>query len=172
MSFEPSFVEQRKISHNFVQHLLGHSGLKFPIEIGRTIYGKPQLRNSNIPIYFNISHSECLTVGITHSQPIGIDIEAEDRRIDINEEFIYSEIFMSKDEALLALKTHTLLELWTIKEAVLKANGYGLWGGLKNVSIKMQCANHGKAFFYKQRFEVELIHFGRFVISKAVMIQT
>ena len=166
---KPSHEEQKIISHNFVQSLLSTAGMSAPIDVGRTIYGKPQARYSNTPINFNISHSENITVGITHRLPVGIDIEVKDRLIEIDNEYVYSEVFMTKLDAVTALKTHTFVELWTIKEAVLKASGYGLWGGLKNISISMTPHNQGYACFFNQNFKVEIASLGRFALASAVL---
>ena len=166
---KPSYEEQKIISHNFVQSLLSTAGISAPIDVGRTIYGKPQARYSNTPINFNISHSENITVGITHRLPVGIDIEVKDRLIEIDNEYVYSEVFMTKLDAVSALKTHTFVELWTIKEAVLKASGYGLWGGLKNISINMTTHNQGYAYFFNQNFKVEIASLGRFALASAVL---
>lgn len=166
---KPTHQEQKIISHHFVQSLLSNAGIKTPIDVGHTIYGKPQARFSNALINFNISHSENITVGLTHRMPVGIDIEAKDRRVEIDTEYLYSEVFRTKFDALNALKTHTLLELWTIKEAVLKASGYGLWGGLKNISINMINHNQGLASFCNQNFEVEIANLNRFTLASAVL---
>ena len=168
---KPSYEEQKIISHNFVQTLLSNAGISAPIDVGRTIYGKPQSRYSNMPMNFNISHSENITVGITHRSPVGIDIEVKDRPIEIDIDYVYSEVFMTKIDALSALKTHSFVELWTIKEAVLKASGYGLWGGLKNISINMTNYHQGQASFFNQNFEVETAFWGRFAVASAVLIE-
>jgi 4'-phosphopantetheinyl transferase len=171
-SYKLSYNQQKIISHNCVEHLLGKAEIAPPIDVGRTIYGKPQLRNSNIHINFNISHSENLTVGISHSLPVGIDIENEKRHCEMPDDYIYSEIFASKLEAIDALSTNTLIELWTIKEAVLKASGYGLWGGLKNVVIKMVNRNKGTAYFTNQKYEIELSDIKKFVVAIAIHSKT
>ena len=168
---KPSYEEQKIISHNFVQTLLSNAGISTPIDVGRTIYGKPQARYRNMPINFNISHSENITVGITNRLPVGIDIEAKDRPIEIDIDYVYSEVFMTKLDAASALKTHSFVELWTIKEAVLKASGYGLWGGLKNISINMTNHHRGHACFFNQNFEVETASLGRFAVASAVRIE-
>lgn len=166
---KPSHQEQKIISQNFIQTLLSSVGVSSPVDVGQTIYGKPQVRYSNTPINFNISHSENITVGITHCLPVGIDIEVKDRIIEIQSDYIYSEIFMTKLDALSALETHTFVELWTIKEAVLKASGYGLWGGLKNISINMANRHQGYACFFNQNFEVGIASIGRFALASAVL---
>ena len=166
---QPTHQEQKIISHHFVQSLLSNAGITTPIDVGRTIYGKPQARFSNTLINFNISHSENITVGLTDRMPVGIDIEAKDRLVELDTDYLYSEVFMTKFDALNALRTHTLIELWTIKEAVLKASGYGLWGGLKNVSINMINHNQGVASFCNQHFEVEIAQTGRFILALAFL---
>lgn len=168
VSCKPSPQEQKIVSHIFLKNLLDYAGESGPIDIGRTIYGKPQLRDINASINFNISHSDNITVGTIHTLPVGIDIEAKNRAYDIDNEFIYSEVFTSRLEALSALKKNTFIELWTIKEAVLKASGYGLWGGLKNISISMVNHQQGRASFLNQQFEIEVVSIGTYSVAVAL----
>lgn len=121
---------------------------------------------------FNISHSDNLTVGISHSLSVGIDIECKDRPYEIPEEYIYSELFPSRSDALDALSINTFIELWSIKEAVLKASGYGLWGGIKNVAIKMVSRNQGEAYFINERYEIDLTYIGKYVVAVAICSRT
>ena len=172
MPRKPSYHEQRIISHDFIQYLLASSGIDSPINIGRTIYGKPQLRFAKKSLNFNISHSENITVGVTHCLPVGIDVEAKDRRTSLDDEYLFYEFFKSKPEASRAFELNTFIELWTIKEAVLKASGYGLWGGLKNISVKMQNRNHGYAYFGSQKYQVNLSTLGRFSVAMAIFMDS
>lgn len=92
--------------------------------------GKPYLCNFK-DIYFNLSHSGDYVVCVVSNKPVGIDIQkiinVEDllmRRVCSEEE--YKTIIVSKDI------NNEFTKLWTQKEAVLKKNGIGINGDLKN----------------------------------------
>ena len=152
--------------------MLASSGISSPINIGRTIYGKPQLRFAEKSLNFNISHSENITVGVTHGLPVGIDVEAKDRITRLDDEYLFHEFFKSKQEAYSALELNTFIELWTIKEAVLKASGYGLWGGLKNILVRMENCSQGYAYFSRQKYKVETLSLGRFSVAIAIFMNS
>ena len=67
--------------------------------------------------------------------PIGIDVEALDRPLRVASDLLKRRMFGSSAEATVCLQHWTLLQAWTAKEAVLKAAGLGLGGGLANVRI-------------------------------------
>ena len=102
-------------------------------DIGRTIYGKPQLRDS--PLHHSISNTGSLSIGVVGPEPIGIDVEALDRPLRAASDLLRRRMFGSSAEATACLQHWTLIQAWTAKEAVLKAAGLGLGGGLANVTI-------------------------------------
>jgi len=67
--------------------------------------------------------------------PIGIDVEALDRPLRVASDLLTRRMFASAAEATDCLEHWTLIQAWTAKEAVLKAAGLGLGGGLANVTI-------------------------------------
>jgi 4'-phosphopantetheinyl transferase len=109
------------------------------LRIERNASGKPCLADS--ALHFNLSHSGgMLLLGLSRSQPLGVDIEGRGR------ERPYREIarrYFSADETnvLAALPAERLrerfLELWSAKEAVLKAIGRGLAFGLDRVGFAL-----------------------------------
>ena len=101
--------------------------------------GKPRLPDSGL--HFNASDSgDIVVVGLAHEE-LGVDVEIRHplrrperlaRRIcSVSELETWSGIPSSRQQSV-------LLRLWTCKEAVLKAAGVGLSGGLSNAVVDLQ----------------------------------
>lgn len=100
-------------------------------------YGKPYIQDH--PIQFNISHTENrVLLGFSH-QPIGIDIE---KMIELTDLDLLIEHSMHPDEISIlntfdpSQKIQLFYDLWTKKEAVVKAMGIGLGKELNSFSLK------------------------------------
>lgn len=101
--------------------------------------GKPHLTNAPLPITFNLSHSRnmaILAVGMDH--PIGVDIEITSRRR--SQQSIAERYFHPTEAATFKQLTDTeqgkyFFQLWTLKEAFLKATGAGISGGLDKTAF-------------------------------------
>lgn len=114
-----------------------------PSEIGllTSDKGKPYLdKNRHPQLYFNQSHTKNMAcLAITNAGPIGIDIEEVKVMNDMNE--IASRFFSTQEQSHfsqikdLQTKTNTFFQIWTKKEAVLKANGQGMFIGLDTFDI-------------------------------------
>jgi len=103
-------------------------------------FGKPYLAGIHGP-HFNVSHSGSFAlIGLSESRPIGVDIELMRRTGD---ELNVARRFFSAAEyhLLQSLEVHARLpvfyEIWTCKEAVLKANGAGISENLKHLSVEI-----------------------------------
>jgi phosphopantetheinyl transferase len=98
------------------------------IEINATKNGKPVLaENNRQKVNFNISHSrDLLVIAISDQSQIGIDVEYFDPRINPRQAssvaFSPAEIEFLKNKKYLA---PIFFEIWTCKEAILKATGAG-----------------------------------------------
>ena len=100
------------------------------VKFGYTTHGKPFLLNSPADIQFNISHSHGFMVAaVCLNSPIGVDIEKKDprfRAMEIAERFFCD----GEKEQIAGLDAGARLEaffqIWTAKEAVLKATARGL----------------------------------------------
>lgn len=92
-------------------------------------FGKPVLDLENEMIHFNVSHSEDLAlVAVTRRQEVGIDVEFINDDIEIRKsaESIFSPAEVTALKALpLESQRATFFEVWTRKEALLKALGRG-----------------------------------------------
>lgn len=103
-------------------------------------YGKPAIHNEQqrLPLFFNLSHSgEKLVLAVAGFEDIGVDIEQASRPRRISK--IAARYFSAAEAAdLLALPEQDRLQrfyqLWTLKEAYIKACGLGLAISLQHFS--------------------------------------
>ncbi len=105
-------------------------------------YGKLYLKEQFIPktresLQFNISHSNNMIVlAVALDNEIGIDVEKVNRPIlDIAERFFTfrEREYISKCEP--AKRNNTAYQIWTLKEAYIKAKGQGLSIPLESIDI-------------------------------------
>ncbi len=100
------------------------------ISLDRTASGKPYWRDPPLPLQFNLSHSrERVLVGLMWQARIGVDLEWI--RPVPRWQRIARRYFSAAEQARLlacppAERERVFLELWTQKEALLKAMGVGL----------------------------------------------
>ncbi|MFT5228775.1 MAG: 4'-phosphopantetheinyl transferase [Glaciecola sp.] len=118
--------------------------------------GKPELKSSNQKLSFNISHSsDNLVILIDSNKLIGVDIESELKSIEIGSKM--AKRFFHQTEYVLLLNSkkedqQTLFnKTWTLKEAVLKANGTGIFSieHAPDFSGLMQEQSHSNLQFYE-----------------------
>ena len=98
----------------------------------KNYYGKPTISNASltIPLHFNISHTDKLVVlAVTVDQEIGVDVEyllRSGKTLEIASSFFSP----SEVQQLLTLppekQKDRFFDLWTLKEAYIKACGMGL----------------------------------------------
>lgn len=126
------------------------------IDISQNSYGKPYLV-SDIPIYYNLSHSGEWAVCAFHNKNIGIDVE-QIQDIDFN---IANRFFASSESESLLLKTGIqkkkhFFDLWTLKESYIKYKGKGLSIPLDSFSfdihqtISLNSTEESAPLFFKQ----------------------
>ncbi|WP_349956558.1 4'-phosphopantetheinyl transferase superfamily protein [Rhizobium sp. ZPR3] len=119
------------LSRYLLRLLLG-TELKVPpnlIQLESGEFGKPRLGGDHAgAVEFNVSHSGAFIAICTSHCPVGIDIEVCTPLDDID---TLCRHCMTPSERLLignatkSMKLRTFLEIWTRKEAILKAHGYG-----------------------------------------------
>lgn len=103
--------------------------------------GKPMLCSSlrERSLQFNVSHSQELALyGFAKSQRIGVDLEYIRTVKDL--EHLAQRFFCSSEVALLKTlpspeREKAFFQMWTAKEAYLKAIGEGIGGGLNQVEV-------------------------------------
>lgn len=113
------------------------------VQIERDTHGKPYLAAPAhaAQLQFNLSHTGALLlVGISHGQALGVDLETQQRKrpwLDLAQRY-----FAADETAALAALPPTrqaaaFVDLWSCKEAVLKAIGRGIAFGLQRLSFAL-----------------------------------
>ena len=140
----PATISRRALSafaHAELGRLLGiYSGIEAPVAFARNDHGKPHALDTNYP-QFNLSHGgQRLALAFARERAIGVDVEALGRRrssLELAERFFAAE----EAHALAALdpieQQAAFINLWTCKEAVLKALGRGIAFGLDRLRFDM-----------------------------------
>ncbi len=126
------FLVTRALSRSVLGRALGEAPESLGFDLGP--YGRPELRRRPGPaaraLSFNLSNTRGLVAcAVAWGREVGVDVERMERRTDPLE---IADRFFSPAEtsALLALPRHEqrrrFFELWTLKEAYIKARGLGL----------------------------------------------
>lgn len=109
------------------------------LKIEQTASGKPFVVGE--PIRFNISHSGgTLLLAVSLNQALGVDVETSRRQRPVLE---LAERFFAPAEADAlrampqAFRQQAFLDLWSCKEAVLKAHGAGIRFGLHRITFEL-----------------------------------
>lgn len=107
-------------------------------------HGKPELETSKglAPLHFNLSHSDSLVLyAFTPAAAVGVDIERI-RPMDDWEDIAGRFFTPGETAALRALspgqRQDGFFNCWTRKEAILKATGAGITGGLDTVEVTLR----------------------------------
>jgi 4'-phosphopantetheinyl transferase len=118
--------------------LCAYADLTTPPLIERGEHGKP-FAPALGDLEFNLSHAGSdVLLAFARAQPLGVDLERVDRRLASGP--LARRFFAAEEAAALArvpahLQQMSFMQLWTRKEAVLKALGQGLAFGLHRLSF-------------------------------------
>ena len=134
-----------QIAHGVLRILLANHLHCSPAAIAFTYSerGKPAIADHCQPqgLQFNLSHSEDLgIVGISRDRLIGVDVEyvrEMDNLDSLVKRFFCAEEYQYFQQAPPQQQQQIFFQLWTAKEAYLKATGAGLAGGLDQVQLSM-----------------------------------
>jgi 4'-phosphopantetheinyl transferase len=136
---QEKFVQVRGILRVLLGQYLGIVGSALTFDYGE--YGKPQLTDSCNPlrVQFNVSHShELAVIAVSLAIAVGIDVE------HINDQVHYQNIsqrFFADQEHQILLQQppsqqrQTFFQLWTCKEACIKAVGGSIAHALDRVVV-------------------------------------
>lgn len=120
--------------------LCAYAGLTCAPPIERGAQGKP-FAPALPDLHFNLSHAGAdVLLAFARAEPLGVDLERSDRRVAIDA--IAQRHFAAAEAGVLARlaperRRGAFLDLWTRKEAVLKAIGAGLSYGLQRVEFEV-----------------------------------
>lgn len=105
-------------------------------------HGKPHVEEAGFP-YFNLSHSgDCIVLAFSRDQELGVDVERESAHRRHSPLELARRFFTLEESSALAMLDEARLntafmQLWTCKEAVLKALGHGLSFGLDRLHFRL-----------------------------------
>lgn len=125
-------------------------------------FGKPFIASALLetmaePLYFNLSHSQNkLVLAISRHQLLGVDIEygLKQRRVEKIANRYFSSAEVKGFEVLEAEQIQTrFYDLWSLKEAYIKACGLGLAIPLDHFSFSFEGKNKVEIKFDKQRID-------------------
>ena len=129
-------------AHALLRHALSLSGDRTPAEwqFEKTSAGKPLLIGDRADrAAFSLSHTRgMVTCAVTSGAEVGVDVECVDRDVDGDE--IAARFFAPAEAAQLLdvrgdARRDRFFDLWTLKEALVKALGRGMAVSLKSLAF-------------------------------------
>lgn len=122
--------------HGLLRDLLGQHLHRHPKDLVllRGEFGKPFLEGN--PLHFNLSDTKDAVLAAFSRQPVGADVETTNRHTD--HAAVADHYFTPAEVRSIAASVDAkrrFLELWTRKEAVLKACGVGLMDDLHSLEV-------------------------------------
>ncbi len=111
------------------------------LDFTRNAFGRPELSHSQVGLRFNLSHTQAsAALAVTTAWDIGIDLECDDHPIaplEIAERFYAPlEVAWLQAQPPERLKS-SFVNLWSLKEAYIKACGLGLSMPLDQFSVEL-----------------------------------
>jgi 4'-phosphopantetheinyl transferase len=131
-------------AHALLRHALteheGAPASSWSFEEG--VHGKPCLTPGQSALEFNLAHTNGLVACVlTHVGPVGVDVESLGRAVDGDDiaERYFSPPEIAGFQELAGVERATrFIELWTLKEAYLKAIGAGLSNPLNDFGFELK----------------------------------
>lgn len=124
---------------------------------GKNEYNKPYIKNNSLqlPLNFNLSHTEKMIVlAVALENNIGVDVEFMLRRtahLDIAERYFSKSEFQELRTLPIEQQKERFFDLWTLKEAYIKACGMGLAIPLDHFSYSFPGAGEVQILFDPNR---------------------
>jgi len=129
--------ERFELGHGWMRELLAHYSGTPPrdITLVRGRFGKPRLMKKDL--CFNLSDTkDAVALAVCSTMELGLDLETLDRSVD--HEAVSAHYFTPEERITISRSDQpkrTFLELWTRKEAVLKASGVGIMDDLRSLRV-------------------------------------
>lgn len=143
--------ERYIIGHGLLRELLGHYLDQDPavVRMARGEFGKPYI--PGLPLHFNLSDTkDAVLIAFSRTHEIGADLETMTRTVD--HRAVSEHYFTPEEVGDIAQATddkRRFLELWTRKEAVLKASGVGIMDDLRVLRVN---AGHNTSLIAHEAF--------------------
>lgn len=132
-----AFVAARIFLRQVLARCLGTDAAA--LRFGTTAHGKPYLVETSAPLHFNLAHSGSVALlAVAVNVAVGVDVERV--RINLDLDGIARRFFRPEESAALdalpaAQRTEAFFAVWTRKEALLKALGKGIAGGVDRYGV-------------------------------------
>ena len=138
------FVATRSVLRVLLSRYLNRRAEQLQFDKG--VCGKPVLRGEN-GMHFNVSHSGSHAALAFSQEEVGIDLEKEDDKFNVQE--LARQFFAEEEKAKLEDQTgvkarQLFYRYWVRKEAYLKAKGVGLQEDLARYSMDFSGKSSGK----------------------------
>lgn len=167
----PKHKKQFLISRALLRSVLGSYLEQAPEELvfARNAYGKPRIASfeKSLPLSFNLSHTNGLSVlAVTLENDLGVDTEYLTRKVDIlklSQRYFSEQEFLELSALNVKEFNQRFFNLWTLKEAYIKACGMGLAIPLKDFSFNFNNKGIGISFDEAREDKSELWQFWQFV---------
>lgn len=118
------------LSHLFARHKIALD-LNIPfdeVKFSFNEYGKPYIKKDNY--HFSISHSGTFVAFVSHTSPVGVDVQEMKSVISPAVRF-----FTQNEKDYINSDPHRFFEIWTKKEAYIKMLGTGLSTPLSSFDV-------------------------------------
>jgi len=132
----------------------------------RNQHGKPELANNQHKVRFNLSHNNDLIIlSLCIKDDIGCDIENPSRKVNVKpltrryfSKQEYTELCELENEA----QHLRFFEMWTLKEAFVKATGVGISLGLDSFHFDMQSMDNSIRVIFNDNYTLQRNHSWQF----------
>ena len=144
--------KSRLIGRLMLMRCLQESGKEYLISCwNKNAFGKPYIPGWNS---FNIAHAGHMVVLASSATDVGVDIE---KNIDIDYHGIAESFHLEEQLMLQKTKNRQKLffEIWTKKEALIKAWGIGIINGLDNFSCALGKVKHNSVTWYFRKVFID-----------------
>ena len=139
-----NYIISRSLLRHILSHYIGIPANVLEFQLGP--YGKPYITSSQNKMHnlkFNLSHSkDMLCIAVTKNTEVGIDVEFRDNKRSIQS--LYSMVLTKQEQEYInslnsvSVKLDFFYSVWTLKEAIVKALGYGLSYDLTKINLILE----------------------------------
>lgn len=120
------------MSRRLLETVMGVQGYR----VVKGEHGKPYVKESDTPAFFNLSHSGDYIVCVVSSHEVGVDIERKGKlRMEVARRFFHPSEVRVLDKAPAEQREELFFCYWSVKESFLKYTGSGLSSPLSSFEV-------------------------------------